>query len=290
MKKICDVTIIAANYNNSEFLPAFFESIISSTVSPRSVIFVDDGSKDNSLNIANRYKEKIPQLQIIALPQNEGFGNALNVGIEASTTKYIMRIDPDDIIHEERIEKQYDVLEHNLLDVVGSNAIIFHSVTGIKLGTTKFPLDHSSIGKRIIAGEHGVLHATVMGRTELFRKHKYIQENVPAEDYDIFARLYKSGATFGNLPDCLISYRVHGKSASNILPFNTIEKTYKLRDAIFSTKTTRIKILAYYMHIKNYRRYLFSTNPSERFLFGMIASLLYPSKIIRRIIDKVVNH
>nr|WP_315239898.1 glycosyltransferase [uncultured Albidiferax sp.] len=278
-----NVSVVAANYNNAEFLHDFFTSWMDSITSPKELIFVDDGSVDNSLEIAEFYRDKLPNLIIIKLGKNQGFGNALNVGISRATSKYILRIDPDDITLPSRIAKQYELLESGVADVIGSNAIIFQSKSGKKIGLTNFPVSHEEIRATILRGEHGVLHPTVMARADLFKNNSYVQKNVPAEDYDIFARMLHAGAKFENIPEPLLRYRVHQRSASNVLPFSTIEKTYKIRDKIFGTKTPRILVFHYYLHIKFYRKYIFSESNWKRFLFLFVSSLLRPDKVARRI-------
>lgn len=282
MKKFADVSVVCANYNNGPYLSDFFSAFDTSTLAPKELIFVDDGSTDNSLTIARKFAVQLPFLQIVPLELNQGFGNALNVGIERATGQFIMRIDPDDVMLPERIEVQHDLLASGRCDVVGSNAEIFHSDTGRVLGTTNFPITHDAIDMKIRAGEHGVLHPTVMGRAELFKSQLYVQSHVPAEDYDIFARMLAEGARFANVDRVLMRYRVHQKSASNILPFSTISKTYILRDCIFNTRTPKWWVGMYFMHIKFYRKYLFANDSAHKIFFLCISTFFYPSKLWSR--------
>ncbi|MNM92885.1 putative glycosyltransferase EpsE [compost metagenome] len=283
-RPILDVSVVAANYNNANFLHDFFEAWLSSTAMPSELIFVDDGSTDNSVEIARLYLSKIPCLQIIELQENKGFGNALNVGIDSATCKYLARIDPDDVVVADRLEKQVLELESGRADVVGSNAYIFQSSGARVVGVSNFPMDHSMIEATIIRGEHGVLHPTVTARTSLFRENKYVQSNVPAEDYDIFARMLSSGARFHNIQEPLLRYRIHQRSASNILPFSTIERTYRIRDEVFGTRTSRTAVRLYYWHIKFYRKHLFAQRRAERLFYLALASGLRPDKAVRRVI------
>lgn len=283
MTACLDVSVVCANYNNGPYLDDFFMAFETSTASPRELIFVDDGSTDNSLATARKFATRLPFLQIVPLERNQGFGNALNAGIERATGKFIMRIDPDDVMLPDRIEVQHDLLASGQCDVVGSNAEIFHSDTGKVLGTSNFPITHEVISMKIRAGEHGVLHPTVMGRTEFFKSQLYVQAHVPAEDYDIFARMLATGARFANVDRVLMRYRVHQKSASNILPFSTISKTYMLRDHIFNTTTPRWQVSMYFMHIKFYRKYLFAKGLPRKVAFLSISTLFYPSKLWSRI-------
>ncbi|MDG2520495.1 glycosyltransferase [Caulobacter segnis] len=278
-----DVSVVCANYNNGPYLDEFFLSFVASTRAPRELIFVDDGSTDNSLAIAQKFAFRLPFLKIVALERNQGFGNALNVGIEQATCRFIMRIDPDDVMLPERIEVQHQILASGAYDIVGSNAEIFHSDTGRVLGKTNFPLTHDDIAAKIRAGEHGVLHPTVMARASFFKSQRYVQENVPAEDYDIFARMLAAGARFANIDSVLMRYRVHQKSASNILPFSTISKTYALRDRIFNDQTPKMRVWMYFVHIKFYRKYLFESNYPFKVVFLVISSIFYPAKFFSRV-------
>jgi glycosyltransferase involved in cell wall biosynthesis len=282
-----DVSVVTANYNNAAFLHDFFQAWLESTLAPRELIFIDDGSVDDSLEIANSYSESLSFLQIVALGKNNGFGNALNVGVARANGKYIMRIDPDDVILPERLAQQLQLLEVGIADVVGSNALVFQSNSGKTIGRTNFPLLHTDIEQAIRCGEHGILHPTVMAQAHFFKQHLYVQDAVPAEDYDIFARMLRSGAKFANIKEPLLRYRIHQRSASNILPFSTIVKTYQLRDRIFGTKTSRLQIAHYYLHIKSYRKYLFAQNRWERAWYLGIASLLRPDKALKRVIRSI---
>lgn len=277
-----DVSVVAANFNNAAFLVDYFESWLSSTAQPMEHIFIDDGSTDESLAIARSYESKLPNLVILAFKNNQGFAHALNAGIERANGKYIMRIDPDDMVLPERLAQQYAALEHGTVQVVGGNARIFNSATGREIGTTNFPATHQDIERAILRGEHGVLHPTVMAQSHLFKSHRYIQEHVPAEDYDIFARMLRSGAIFGNITSPLIRYRVHQRSASNILPYSTIDKTYRIRDEVFGTHTPRLKVVAYFLHIKYYRKWMFEPNTVLRTIYLCVASLLRPDKAVKR--------
>lgn len=278
-----DVSVVAANYNNAAFLTDFFESWMASTKQPAELIFVDDGSSDDSLAIARSYAPKLNNLLIIELGQNRGFGNALNVGIDKASRNYIARIDPDDVVLPERLAMQLAVLEAGDADVVGSNAIIFQSNGSVEVGLSNFPRDHDDIERTIRRGEHGVLHPTVTARAELFKAHPYVQGNVPAEDYDIFARMLHAGARFHNLQVPLLRYRIHQRSASNVLPFSTIQKTYRIRDEIFGYRTPKYAVSLYYLHIKFYRKYLFATSKPARIGFLAVASALRPDKALKRI-------
>lgn len=284
-KKICDVSIISANYNNGKYLDDFIKSIICSTVIPKELILIDDGSTDDSINILERFN--LPYMYIIKLQINRGFANALNEGIRRATGTYIMRVDPDDILKEDRIEKQYTFLESNKkIDIVGCNVLYFSQKIESVLGTSNFSTRQEEIIKRYHSGEHGMLHGTIMGKAYLFKENRYNQKNVPAEDYDIFSRMIKQGARPANLQEILTYIRIHKNSVSNNLPFSTVEKTYELRDKIFNSTTSRFKIVLNYLCVRYYRKYYFENNIFKKAIYLSISSICRPDKAMRRILNK----
>lgn len=282
MTEIVDVSVVCANYNNARYLDDFFQSFERSTVLPRELLFIDDGSEDSSVEIAKSYNERLPYLRVIALDDNVGFANALNVGIDIASSRFLMRVDPDDIVQPDRIRAQFDMLMTGKFDVVGSNADMF-SGDDRPLGRTNFPVDHADIQRTIQRGEHGVLHPTVMGLCSLFKTHRYRQNNVPAEDFDIFARMLSKGARFGNSPDPLLRYRIHADSASSRLKISTIRTTFSLRDQIFGTRTSPITVFLYFIYIKFYRKYLLERRFMWRYLFLSVSIMCYPSKLLKRL-------
>ncbi|MGY8810606.1 MAG: glycosyltransferase family 2 protein [Pseudomonadales bacterium] len=285
IRKPCSISVISANYNNGPYLKDFFDAFIESSAQPKELIFVDDGSNDNSLEIAESYKSKLPCLKIIELKTNQGFANALNAGIDEASADFILRTDPDDWISRTFLEVQYSRATEKNLDILGCNLSIFRSSDGKVMGTSNIPLDHHTISKRIRSGGHGVLHTTVLIKRELLKDNRYIQANVPAEDYDIFARFLRAGARFGNSSEALVNYRVHDKSITSQLPYSTIKKTYGLRDSIFGTKTFFITPRLYHLHLKLYRKSLFLNPGLKKTTLLALSALLQPQKLISKIIQ-----
>lgn len=280
---MADVSVVAANYNNGAYLREFFDSCMASSVAPLEWIFVDDGSTDDSLAIARSYTSQLLNLRIICLPTNLGFAGALNEGIRLARGRFIARIDPDDVLMPRRLASQYALLSTDSADVVGCNASYYRSGTEKDIGHTNFPVSHTDIVQRFTNGELGVLHATVMAKSTLFRAYPYVQARVPAEDYDVFARMAKAGARFANLSEPGIRYRVHRNSVSNSIHYSTIATTFRLRDEIFGTHTSRLRRWLYFVYIASYRRGLFSESWMNRVVYFGIAILAKPGKAAARL-------
>lgn len=274
--------MLSANFNNADFLCDFFDSLIKSTVQPDEIIFVDDASTDNSLEIVDMYRDKL-NINLIALPENVGFANALNIGVKKVTTDFILRVDPDDIVSNNRIQVQKEFLETNPnIDIVGSDVTYFLDDKDSLLNNSNFPIFNESIKNNYLKGEHGLIHGAVTLRTHCLLEHVYKQENVPSEEYDIFSRMLKAGLKAENIKDSLTFVRIHSASVTNNIPLSTVKKYHKLRYEIWGKESMLVKIYSDFFSKRLYRKYLYTGN-SLRYIYLMLLCLLNPISAIRRI-------
>ncbi len=280
MKKTVNISVFATNYNNGAYLDDFMESILNSTIQPQEIIFVDDGSRDNSLQVMEKYKH-LPHLKIITFEKNRGRSTALNEGKKHCSGKYTMLIDPDDIMLPDRIEKQWNFMEkHPEIDVLGANVQYFKSGCGQKLNTSKF--SDKNIPATYKKGENGVLQPTVIIKTTLYKQYNYI-EMVPGQDYQLFARMSIQGARFANLPDIVNLMRVHENSAVSNITYESLSKIFNCRDHIFNTQTSRFRKYMYYRYLKMYRKAMLTDNRLKKYGFMLIAVALQPGKLLKRL-------
>lgn len=121
------ISIIMGIYNCQQYLSESIESIISQTYTNWELIMCDDGSLDNTLEIAMKYKNKYPQ-KIIVLKneKNMGLNYTLNKCIEYSDGDYIARQDGDDISLPNRLELEMKfLLDNPSYSLVSTNMIFF---------------------------------------------------------------------------------------------------------------------------------------------------------------------
>ncbi len=281
-KEYADVSMIVPNYNNGKYLVSFIESVLRSTLLPKELILVDDGSKDDSRRILSGYNH-LSFLKPIYFEANKGLTAALNAALDASTCQYIMRADPDDVLLPERIEMQMKFLQSNpKVDVVGTNVMYFSDRDGSVVNTSNFPLTHEDITARFRSGEHGLQHPTVCAKAEVYQSYRY-QKIFPAEDYEIFSRMVKDGKIFSNLPDKLYKMRVHTGSSTSNIKFKDIQQTFCFRDQIFGTQTSERYIKRYYNFIRYYRKFQLAGNGPKGLWYLVLASFYHPKKLLRRI-------
>lgn len=106
------ITISISSYNYEKFLPDAIESALNQTV-PCEVIVVNDGSTDNSLEIARKYPVKVIN-QV-----NKGLSSARNTGLMNCKTDWILFLDADDVLLPNCVEKIEHKIKETEADVIG---------------------------------------------------------------------------------------------------------------------------------------------------------------------------
>ncbi|GFI40417.1 putative glycosyltransferase EpsJ [Thomasclavelia cocleata] len=123
------VSFIIPVYNVEKYLSQCIESVLKQTIRKKEIILVNDGSKDNSLNICRFYKKKYNFIKIID-KKNEGVSIARNEGIKKAMGKYICFIDADDFYTDDNFASEFfDICEENNLDIIRGIYSIYYEET-----------------------------------------------------------------------------------------------------------------------------------------------------------------
>ena len=108
-KKDYKFSIIIPNYNNGKYLEKCLNSVLNQTYKNYEIIFVDDMSEDNSLEIANKM---LKGHKVLKVPYKKYNGGTRNIGIMEATGDYIMCIDSDDwLINDKVLEDLNNFIE-----------------------------------------------------------------------------------------------------------------------------------------------------------------------------------
>ena len=92
-------SIITAFYNTELYLAECIDSVINQSLDFKKnvqLILVDDGSSDDSTEIALKYRDLYPENIILLSQENKGPSSARNLGLEYATGKYVNFLDSDD--------------------------------------------------------------------------------------------------------------------------------------------------------------------------------------------------
>lgn len=110
------ITVIIPVYNVEAYLERCIESVITQNYKELEIILVDDGSKDSSGAICDRYAAKDNRIKVIHKP-NGGLGPARNSALDIAKGEYLLFIDSDDYILDGIIRKLYDACEQDNADI-----------------------------------------------------------------------------------------------------------------------------------------------------------------------------
>lgn len=102
------VTIIIPNYNGKHFMEPCLASLKKQTFRDFKILVVDNASSDGSVAYM---KTEYPDIEVIALDQNYGFSTAVNVGIQHSTTPYVILLNNDTTVDSHYVEEMVKAME-----------------------------------------------------------------------------------------------------------------------------------------------------------------------------------
>lgn len=110
-----EISVVIPCFNSAHTLRRAVDSITAQTHPVREVIIVDDGSTDETLEVAEAIANENPQLKcvIVDLGRNLGPGTARNTGWDRATGSFVAFLDADDAWHPRKLEVQHAVMVAN---------------------------------------------------------------------------------------------------------------------------------------------------------------------------------
>ncbi len=110
-------SIVIPVYNVEKYIDRCLKSIVNQSYKNYEVIIVNDGTKDNSVEIINKYTKKYKNFTLCN-KENGGLSDARNYGIDYVTGDYLLFIDSDDYINEDLLKELNSVLEEKEYDLI----------------------------------------------------------------------------------------------------------------------------------------------------------------------------
>lgn len=114
------ISIVVPVYNVEKYIEKCIVSIINQTYTNIEIIIVNDGTKDNSLEVIKKYINNDKRIRVIN-QENAGLSEARNTGIKNALGQYILFVDSDDFIDKKMVEKMYKKLQEDNSQIVMCN-------------------------------------------------------------------------------------------------------------------------------------------------------------------------
>lgn len=205
-------SIVLCTYNAEAYLDECVQSLLKQTFPDFELIIVDDGSSDGTLT----YLENIPdpRVKLIQLKKNYGLIYARTKGVEAASGRYIALMDADDIASPRRLEAQWQAMEDKGLDVCGTFHATLNNTTGERRAR-KGHVKDSDI-RALLTIYSPLCNPSTSVKSSTLRETAYSTENPHAEDYGLWCDIAAKGGRFHNIPDQLLTYRVHDSQVSKV--------------------------------------------------------------------------
>lgn len=212
------ISVIVPIYNSENDLDQCIESIVNQTYKNLEIILVNDGSKDNSVNICKKWESKDSRIILID-KQNEGVAKARNDGLKKATGDYIGFVDHDDFIEPEMYETMLkDMQEHNADIVMCSSTGINEDGASTKAypNYKSFEIEKNDLIKRMLQYEK-IFCSSVWSKLykrEVIGNLKFDTEIILGDDY------YFNGIAYTNIKKLyydeksLYNYRIREGSIS----------------------------------------------------------------------------
>jgi len=203
------VSVLMPVFNAQDTLRECMDSILSQSLQEFEIIAVDDFSSDDSVQLLQSYHDL--RIRIIK-NKNKGIVPALNVGLAHCRSDYVARMDADDVMYPQRLQKQYEVLlEDDSITLCATQAKKFPEEI-IQAGYIEYMrwqnacLTMQDITNQIYI-ESPFTHPSVM-----FRKGRIIaagayRDGEFPEDYELWLRLFHGGNEMMKLDEILIDWR-----------------------------------------------------------------------------------
>ena len=213
------VSIIIPVYNGSNYMREAIDSALAQTYENCEIIVVNDGSTDNTEEIALSYGDKIRYFS----KENGGVSSALNVGIEHMTGEYFQFLPHDDMIHPQKIEKNIRAIieSGNPMSIVWSGWNQNFSDINQKI-KYEFPFRYNNkeqVTNGIIPLLFNILiSVTVVLHKDYFKKvGKFELDLFTSQDYDMWYKTFSNQKTI-YLDEELVDYRFHSAQGTQADP------------------------------------------------------------------------
>lgn len=224
------ITVYITNYNYGKYIDKCIESVLSQTYKNIEILIIDDGSKDNSKRIIQKYA-KNKKIKIV-FQKNKGLITTNNIAVKLSNGKYIMRVDADDWLEKNAVEILYkEIKKDPKVAMVFSNYFEVNDYGNI---ITEYRRHNFKKIKILDKPAHGA--CSLIDKTKILLVGGY-NENLTCQDgYDIWFKFINKFKV-KHISKSLFYYRQHEKSLSK-----DQSKILLNRAKIFNSISKKIKI------------------------------------------------
>lgn len=256
------VSILISCYNHAHFVAETLDSVKADTYPNKEIVIIDDGSKDNSVQVIENWMKENPGENVtFSHRPNKGFCASLNELLDIAAGKYIVLVASDDLLVNNTIAERVEILQNTDKMVLVSDAEVIND----KGATTHKSMlsDFHNADKEKYKTEEGILDEILFNFA--------ISGAVVMMDKKIFSLVGKYPV---DLKGEDFYFYVSSAAANQIIFFDKVVSKYR----IHSNNTSGINPALYFDGLKTYRRLFFKIPGFARklrVLKRVVGSFLY---------------
>tara|TARA_B100000963_G_scaffold119478_1_gene104091 strand:+ start:21124 stop:21897 length:774 start_codon:yes stop_codon:yes gene_type:complete len=234
------ISILTNNYNGSNYINDYFKSIYSQTFIDWELIFFDNKSTDNSLELLNKYLKKDNRIKLFINDKNSGLGYARSKALKLCSAEYIAVWDIDDTAHMSRLKTQLEFLIKNKdVALVASNVLklSFSQITKYKIKSSPEFIKSQLIWRNIL------VHSSVMYKKKAaLLVGGYDQNYNYSQDYNFYLKLLKNNFKISSIDEYLCNQTINRNGLSLKKSMKKIIIKDQINNLIEARKINNIKI------------------------------------------------
>ena len=203
-----EVSVIIPAFNAADTILRAIDSVRRQDMPSLEIVVIDDGSKDETVNVVSADIRTGENIRLIQMPRNSGVSAARNAGIKVSRGRYLAFLDADDIWLPEKLRKQIEVMNQDpRITLVSCNSqLISESGQPLKEGHRNRPPKEGYDAWKTLLTYNFIPTPTVLTYTALVREMGGFDESLAVgEDLDLWIKLGLRGKIVV-LKDILINY------------------------------------------------------------------------------------
>jgi glycosyltransferase involved in cell wall biosynthesis len=207
------VSVVMPVRDGEPYLRDAVESVLAQTLADIELVVVDDGSTDASGDIVEEYARADTRV-VVRHTQGVGQADARNMAVGIARAELIAFLDADDVAYPDRLERQREFMQANgEVALVGGGATFVDDAGRVIAADVPYPLTDDEI-RRAFDHTTPVLNSAALVRRAAFEAVGGFRSLFDdSEDLDLWLRVAGQYAV-ANLPDTVVRYRVHQRSAS----------------------------------------------------------------------------
>lgn len=232
---------IGIPFYNAEFtLLDSVRSVFAQTYQDWELILIDDGSTDRSLEIAQSIDD--PRVTVYSDGKNRRLGARLNQIVDIAKYDFIARMDSDDLMAPNRIQKLFDILKKNEeYDLVSCGAYSITDDNSLRGYRGQTERNYTFDG--LFSKSQKFLHAGLVARKVWFQRHRYDESLKVGEDNDLWLRAAKvDDFNAMSIEDPLYMYKEEGNvTMDKLLTAYQIERSHYVK--LIDSKRAKLKYI-----------------------------------------------